>query len=336
MGLRSAALITALASIALAVVPVAFGGDNAGITPREPASETAESINELYIILLVITGVIFLIVEGALLLFIFRFRRRRGTASDVEGPQIHGNTRLEMIWIGVPVLILIAIIAVTLVKVPSVEASPEPGEPVTEVAVDGYQYYWNYTYPNGVIVVNDLRLPVGQTASLVLTSPDVVHSWWVPELAGKLDAIPGEVNTLNFKPDAEGTYVGQCAEFCGLFHALMRTTVEVIPQAEFDAWLVEEEERQAAGTSNLGEQTYIGACSACHGLAGEGDLGPPLAGNSNATDRNALVEILVNGRNSGQFDTFMPAVGRGWSDRQIDALLGYLQALEPQPEGDGG
>ena len=332
MGLRSAAVITALASVALAVAPVALGGDNAGFTPREPASETAESINELYIIVLAITGAIFLIVEGSLVLFIFRFRRRGDVPADAEGPQIHGNNRLELIWVTIPVLILIGIIATTLVKAPSVEANPKPGEPVAEVAVDGYQYYWNYTYPNGVIVVNELRIPVGVTTVLTLRSPDVVHSWWVPELAGKRDAIPGRSTTLNFKPDAEGTYAGQCAEFCGLFHTVMRTTVEVVSDAEFNVWLEEENERQSAGTSNLGEQTYIGACSACHELAGEGGLGPQLAGNSNATDRAALVGILVNGRNSGQFDTFMPAVGKGWTDRQVDALLGHLQTLEPQAE----
>ena len=153
----------------------------------------------------------------------------------------------------------------------------------------GYRYYWNYTYPNGVIAVDTLRAPVGQTVRLEVTAPDfdVIHSWWIPALGGKFDAIPGVVNETWFNAEAPGIYRGQCAEFCGIQHAAMKAEVEALPRDEFEDWLEDEGRAQEAGTSDLGEETFAGACAKCHGLGGEGDIGPRLQGNSLVEDAAA-------------------------------------------------
>ena len=184
----------------------------------------------------------------------------------------------------------------------------------------GYRYYWNFTYPNGVIAVDTLRAPVGRATSLEVSAPDfdVIHSWWIPSLGGKFDAIPGKTNETWFNPKAPGTYRGQCAEFCGLQHAKMVAQVEAMPAEEFDAWLEDEARAQEAGTSDLGKETFTGACEKCHGVGGEGDVGPRLRGNQRVGAAEAVEQVVRNGRGE------MPPVGKDWDERQMDALTKYL------------
>ena len=302
---------------ALALSGVALAG-NGGIAPVEPASPNAERINDSYYWVAIFTGAIFVLVQGSLIWFSFRYRRRRRDRSE-EGAQVHGNTNLELAWTVAPVLILVAIGSFVFYKLPGIQDVPAADR--VEVTVKGYRYYWNYTYPNGVIAVDKLRAPVGQTTRLEVSAPDfdVIHSWWIPALGGKFDAIPGQTNETWFNAQAPGIYKGQCAEFCGIQHAVMRAEVEAMPRAEFDAWLADEAKAQEAGTSGLGEETYAGACAKCHGLAGEGDIGPQLAGNELLGDADAIEQVVRNGR--GQ----MPPVGKDWEDRQLKALTDYLE-----------
>jgi cytochrome c oxidase subunit 2 len=189
------------------------------------------------------------------------------------------------------------------------------------VAVKGYRYYWQFTYPNGVIAVDKLRAPVGQTVKLDVTAPDfeVIHSWWIPALGGKFDAIPGVTNVTWFKAEAPGTYRGQCAEFCGIQHAAMKAEVEAMPRGEFDDWLATQAREQEAGTSGLGKETFDGVCAKCHGLAGEGDIGPRLQGNQLLDDAAAIEQVVREGRGE------MPPVGKDWEERQMRALTDYLK-----------
>jgi cytochrome c oxidase subunit 2 len=302
-------------------------------------SESGSTINELYWIVIGITAAIFILVEGALLWFIFRFRRRgSAAATDEEGPQIHGNTRLELIWTAVPFVILVAILIVTIVKVPSVQANPEPGSDPLVVRVAAHQYYWEYTYPNGVVTVDTLRLPVDRPVQLELTSPDVVHSWWVNEITGKRDAVPGRTNYLNFTIRDAGVFQGQCAELCGAQHAIMYTRVEAVAADEFDAWLSEQEAAQANGTSDLGQQTWEGVCAKCHGLDGSGGYGPPIAGNSTLSSLRTLSQLLASGQDREGFPGYMPPVSQDWPERQLNALIDYLvqAGLAPEPQGGQG
>jgi cytochrome c oxidase subunit 2 len=313
---RSKPLVTgALGALALAFVPAALGG-NGGFAPLEPASPSAERINDTYYVVAVFTGIVFVLVEGALIFFIFKYRRHRRARGD-DGPQVHGHTRLEIAWTVVPVLIVAAIGAFVFYELPGISdvppASASGGR--EDVLVKGYTFYWQFEYPNGAIAVDRMRVPADRNVKLDVTAPDwdVIHSWWIPRLGGKIDAIPGRTNETWFRAERPGVYPGSCAELCGIQHTAMTAEVEALPQAEFDAWL----EDRARG-EGLGEETFAGACAKCHGVAGEGDIGPPLAGNQIVGDAEAVEEIVRSGRNE------MPPVGRDWGEQQMDALTDYV------------
>ena len=313
--------ILAVASFcALALSAVALAG-NGGVAPVEPASPNAQLINDSYYWVAIFTGAIFLLVQGSLLWLIFRYRRRNRDRSE-DGAQVHGNTNLELAWTVAPVLVLVAIGTFVFWKLPGIQDVPsaDAAGGRVDVQVKGYRYYWNFTYPNGVVAVDRLRAPVGQNVRLEVTAPDfdVIHSWWIPALGGKFDAIPGKTNETWFNASAPGIYRGQCAELCGIQHAAMKAEVEAMPRAEFEAWLDQEGRDQEAGTSNLGKDTFTGACAKCHGLAGEGDIGPTLAGNTLVTDAKAVEQVVRNGRGA------MPPIGTDWDDRQMDALTKFL------------
>ena len=302
---------------ALALSGAAFAGEP-GFAPVEPASPNAEGIRQSYMWVAIFTGAIFVLVQGTLIWFIVRYRADRRTRA-MDGAQVHGNTKLELAWTVAPVLILVAIGSFVFYKLPGIENVPAADR--TEVAVEGHRYYWNFIYPNGVIAVDKLRAPVGQTTRLEVSAPDydVIHSWWIPALGGKFDAIPGRINVTWFNPDRAGIYRGQCAELCGAQHALMTASVEAMPPQEFNRWLASEAVAQERGTSQLGAETFLGACSKCHGQAGEGGVGPRLAGNQLLGDAEAVEQVIRNGRNA------MPPIGKSWDERQMKALTDYLE-----------
>src|SRR2546430_13831894 len=227
-----ALVFVALLGLVLAHVPVA--GDPAGLSPRGPDSPQAAKIEGIYWLLIAITGGIFVLVEGALILFVFRFRNR-GRSRTLEGPEIHGATRLELIWTAIPVVILAAIVAFVLVKLPGINSadSARAAGPPLIVKVEGRQFYWNFVYPNGVIQVERMRVPAHRDVKLVITSEDVDHSWWIPALQGKFDAIPGKTNHLWCRADRTGTFKGQCGEFCGYEHPHMVAAVQAAPDHDF-------------------------------------------------------------------------------------------------------
>jgi cytochrome c oxidase subunit II len=155
----------------------------------------------------------------------------------------------------------------------------------------------------------------------------------VPELTGKLDAIPGQTNVLHFKPTRTGTYEnGKCAEFCGIQHALMLTKVVVMPQGEFERWLADNAP-DAQDEVALGKAEWDAACAKCHGFDGEGDIGPQIAGNSAIATPEGLEPLLFEGQDSDDNPGYMPPVGLGWHDRQVDALIAYIRS-EPSLSGE--
>jgi cytochrome c oxidase subunit II len=293
-----------------------------GLTPVDPASPNTERIEDLYWFVTFWAAVVLLSVAVPLVIFVVRYRSR-GRSRAVEGPQIHGSTRLEIAWTVVPVVILLIVTVFTFYKLPGITLDAEAGEDVLKVRVEGRQFYWQYRYPNGVIAIDTLRAPADRLVELELTAPesDVIHSYWVPELFPKFDTIPGQTTETSFR-GREGTYQGQCAEFCGIQHAEMFATIEVIPPDEFDAWLTEEAQRQESGDSDLGLQIFAGACAKCHGAEGQGLIGPAL-GPGAVANAAAVAEIVRNGRGK------MPVIGEEWDDRQMQALTDYLKERFP-------
>jgi cytochrome c oxidase subunit 2 len=325
---RKTLVLVCVALLGLVLAGVALADDPAGLSPRGPDSPQASRIEDIYWLLVAITGAIFVLVEGALILFVVRFRNR-GRPRTLEGPQIHGATRLELIWTAIPVVILAVIVAFVLYKLPGINnvSSAEAKSGEFRVKVEGHQFYWNFVYPNGVVQVQTLRLPAQRAIKLDIHSLDVDHSWWIPSLDGKFDAIPGKVNHQRFFASRVGTFIGRCGEFCGYEHPKMVATVKTVPAADFDSWYASESRAQQNGTSNLGKMTFGGVCATCHGLQGEGGYGPALQGNPVLDQPDAIRTLLLNGRGK------MPAVGRGWSNRQMEALIAYLKKL---PSGGGG
>jgi cytochrome c oxidase subunit II len=176
---------------------------------------------------------VFVLVEGALLYAIFRFR---GKPDDPEPHQIHGNTTIEIIWTVIPALILAAIAVPTVRGI--FETSAIPSGDALKVEVVGHQWWWEFRYPDlGITTANEVHIPVGQTVSLRMGTADVVHSFWPPRFAGKRDVFPNRETRLWFKAEQAGEYPGQCAEFCGIQHGRMAFRVRAQTAEEFQGWV---------------------------------------------------------------------------------------------------
>jgi cytochrome c oxidase subunit II len=304
--------------LALTLAGAAAAG-NGGFAPATPASPNANRINDAYDLIAIPTGIILVGVEAALILFVVRYRRGR-RPRDAEGPQIHGATRLELIWTAIPVVILAGIVAFVLYKLPGIKNVPKAtaaGGPLN-VRIDAHQFYWQFTYPNGAISIDELHAPVGKTVAVDIHSQDVDHSWWIPELGGKFDAIPGKVNHTWFSAKRLGTYRGQCGEFCGVFHAAMEARVVVEPQQAYQQFV------SKGAKAGLGKSEWTGVCAKCHGLDGKGGYGPPISSSPILLDPTQLKPLLENGRDQPNFPGYMPPVGRGWTEAQLDALMSYV------------
>ncbi len=233
-------------------------------------------------------------------------------------------------WTAIPVVIVIIIAAAALYEAPGIIDPASGASAKVEIAVEGRQFYWRYVYPNGVVAINTLRVPVDRVTDLAITAPkdDVIHSFWAPEIMGKMDAIPGVVNHLKFRPLKTGVYDGKCAELCGIQHTAMLFTVQVLPRADYDRWLAETSRQQQAGGPALGQELWEGVCATCHFEAPEyapNILGSPLLG-----DNAAITDIVTHGRRR------MPAVGAGWTQLELDSLNEYLKTIAPPTDGNGG
>ena len=258
---RQIALALAAAGVALlALAPAASAGI---FTPEHGGSPNADEIDRLYRIVLYVSIPIFLVVEGTLIWSLIKFRERRG---GPEPAQIRGNTPLELSWTIGATVILVVLAAITFVylgdiknppasdpgglasgvQVASIDQPAPPkgtGKPL-EIAVNGQQYLWRYDYPGGeVFSYHRMVVPTNTTVVLKITSSDVIHSWWIPKLGGKADAVPGpRTNDTWFKISKPGVYKGQCAELCGSNHADMRGEVLAVSPGEYEAFI----KRQAA------------------------------------------------------------------------------------------
>jgi cytochrome c oxidase subunit II len=316
-GVRRFAFATLATSLAaLVTAALAFAG-NGGFLPGEPHSPNAHRITDAYIFVTIFCGAIFILVEGALILFMVKYRRGKRPRS-ADGLQLHGHTRLEVIWTVIPVLILAAIGSFVFYKLPGIADAPKAAAAdQTRITVEGHQFYWLFRYPNGAVSINRMVAPADQVVheDVVSRDFDVAHSWWVPDLGGKYDAIPGKTNHTWFSAPP-GDYVARCAELCGIQHALMDGVVHVVPRAEYDSFV---QQRKADGSGpTLGKEEWTGVCQSCHRLD-HAYIGPALGGNPLLGDVAGLTTLLRNGQ--GQ----MPAVGRTWSKEQIRALVAYTK-----------
>ena len=241
-------------TIALGLVLATTAGADA-LTPDAGPSDNAVKIDTLYKIVFYIGLAVVGLVWGVLFYSLFRFRARRGR----HAPQIFGNSPLELGWTIAAAAIVSIIALITLLMVPdirnppasgsgslaearsqnaSIDQPPPPsGTKALKLTVSGQQYIWRYQYPNGAVSFQQMVVPVDTTVTLDIKANDVVHSWWIPKLGGKADAVPGYTNKTWFKATKTGTFAGQCSEFCGSGHAEMSAKVTVVEQQQYQAWV---------------------------------------------------------------------------------------------------
>jgi cytochrome c oxidase subunit II len=302
--------------VALATAGVAAAG-NGGFGPVAPASPNATHISRAYWLIFAFTAAIFLLVETLLVVFVVKYRSR-GRARAVEGAQVHGHTRLELIWTAFPVVILAIIAAFVFYELPNITPAPAAADPI-HVTIEGHQYYWQFDYTDTkdhARSIGTLHVPAGATVDLKVVSPDVIHSWWIPALGGKIQAIPGRVNSTWFQATKLGTFPGQCAELCGVFHASMLANVQSESRQDYQHYL-------ATWHQTIGKQIWTGVCATCHGNLGQGGYGPAIANNSLLTQPSALRGILRHGFTGSQ--GAMPPVGDTWTPVELNALALYVK-----------
>ena len=307
-----------------------------------PDSTPADSTFHLSVLVLAITGLIFLAVFGLLVYSVTKYRRRRGD-NGREPPQVYGSNQVELAWTVIPVLIVLVLFLATARVIHSIQDAPEPPGTI-EVTAIGHQFWWEFRYPAlGVVTANELHVPVSDPSHpsptfLTLLSADTDHSFWVPRLAGKTDLIPNHVNHMWIDPHETGVYLGQCAQYCGTQHAKMLLRVYVDSQEQFHQWV--QQERESAETDGAVEQGRrvfeTTACVNCHtvsGTAADGRFGPDLthlmsrdtiaSGAAPNTPEN--LRSWIQNPDSIKPGSLMPAMKL--NDQDLDALIAYLETL---------
>lgn len=335
--LRSLSLSIAAMAIALLAGCSARDYPQTAMTAH---SDYARMLRGLNIQLLWWASALFVLIQGLLIVAVWKFRNRPGAP---EPQHVHGNTALEIAWTIAPAIIL------TLVAVPTVTTilktqGAAPGTPL-KVRVIGHRWWWEYQYPDlGIVTANELHVPVNQTVAVEIQSADVIHSFWIPAVAGKRDAVPSHTNRLWFTADSTGEFPGTCAEFCGMSHANMRTKLFVMKPDEFQQWVAQQKgppvEPEAGSLAAQGKQIFSqSACIGCHTINGvaAGVIGPNLTHIGSRTTLAAALfpnnpEEMAHwisdapGRKPG---SQMPAIDQlGITKEQVPAIVAYLQGLK--------
>ncbi len=243
-----------------------------------PHSPQVQAISALFAAFLVLAAVIFLIVAGLVGYSIVRYRARAGAP---EPRQTFGSRKLEIAWTAIPLLIVTALFVFTVRTMASIDAPLAPDQP-PDVVITGHQWWWEARYPNGADTANEIHIPAGRRLLARIESADVIHDFWVPQLARKIDAVPGRPSYLWIAADEPGTYSGACSEFCGMQHAWMRFRVIAETEAAFSAWLAHEAAPppQPSGEAVEGARIFQRQkCDDCHAISSSNTrplIGPPL------------------------------------------------------------
>jgi len=309
----------------------------------KPQATPAHSIFNVSMLMLAICAAIFIVVGGLLAFTILRFRRRK--ADDPREPaQIYGSNRIEIAWTVIPILIVLVLSMATARSVVEVQNKRMPADALQVTAV-GHQWWWEFRYPTlGIVTANELHVPLSTaarpaTTALKLESVDVAHSFWVPQLAGKTDLIPGVTNTMWFDPREQGTFLGNCAEYCGTQHANMLIRVIVELPAEFERWAAGQKLDAAADPELAASRAKFLSlnCINCHRVSGteaKGTFGPDL---SHLMSRTTLGSGMIPNtqENLRAWIKDPQAIKRGnlmpnlqLNSRELDEVVKYLSSLK--------
>ncbi|MCI0338684.1 MAG: cytochrome c oxidase subunit II [Acidobacteria bacterium] len=309
----------------------------------KPLATPSESIYQISLLTLAICGVIFLIVGGLLVYTIIRFRTRSNDEQS-EPPQIYGSNQIELAWTVFPILIVFVLILVTARTISDVQNATHPPDSL-KVTVVGHQWWWEIRYPDlGIVTANELHVPVSDPAKprrtvLKLQSADVAHSYWVPQLSGKVDLIPNRDNYMWFDPKQTGLYLGNCAEYCGTQHAHMLIRVIVHQQEEFDRWVLEQQKPAVDNREvTAGRKVFLStSCVNCHTISGTiagGKFGPDLThlmsrdtlGAGAIKNTPNLLRAWVHDPQKLKEGCLMPDMQL--SQQELDLIVAYLSTLK--------
>ena len=327
------------------------------------AVDRAQQIDLLYRFLAASGSALLIAVIGYILYFVFRFRRRPDTPADAIGLQIHDNHKLEFWWTLIPAIYILVLAIISVDLFLQIEPVNAQGNTLVVEAL-GHQWYYTFRYPGIHGEVKEMHLPLGQPITLHVSSYDVIHSFWVPDMRLKADMVPGLINTLVFTPTRVGRYELECTEFCGTFHGDMRsgTTqdkayVYIDPPAKYKAWYDATQKAQAGvsdavqvssggalsltgGSAAAGKALFTQKCSACHALGpfNQKIVGPGLKGvlhdpahpnlvNGEKATPEDVAKILQNGF-MGPMGTMPNQTANGLSDKDIANLVAFLNSLK--------
>jgi cytochrome c oxidase subunit 2 len=303
------------------------------------ASAQAQPIDQLFQLMFIAIAFLFSLIVVFMLYSIVVFRRRKGDESDAR--HIEGNTKLEVTWTTIP---LIIVLGLSFLGASSLAEVERPDPKALEVDVIGMQWTWRFEYPRYGIVSNELVLPVNKQAILYLSSQDVIHSFWVPEFRVKQDLLPGGeefVRTLRVTPTEIGSYKVRCAELCGIRHAYMESPVIVVSQADFDVWVAQQTGESTDPVERGRKWSNQYGCLSCHSLDGSKLVGPTWLGlfgsQVKLADGSTVIAdeayIIESIRNPGAkivegYPNIMPAnVGQDLSDERIQDIIAFIKTL---------
>jgi cytochrome c oxidase subunit 2 len=319
------------------------------------ASKQADKIDTLWDVLIIATVPIFVLVTVIVLFSVIEFRMRPGE-EQLDGPPIHGNTRLEVIWTALPAMLIVGLITYAYIVLHDIEKAPAAGNE-RHVAVTGQQFTWSFAYNEGgkKFTSPQLYLPVGESVKFDVRSKDVIHDFWVPDFRMKIDAVPGITTHYRITPksNAIGAHDIVCAELCGLGHAYMRQTAHVLSKPDFDKWVTKMTSQPAAagggggggakagGTTDAKQlftqgnaDTGATACGTCHTLADAGttgttgpDLDKVLKGKDAAFIKESILDPNKEIAPGYQPGIMPPNFGDTLSGEQVDALVQYLSKV---------
>jgi cytochrome c oxidase subunit II len=267
--------VALLALIGAVVLSACDLGPENGANTMRPAGPVAAKENELFAIIMIVSTIVFVVVTAWLLISIFRFRARPGSP---EARQIAGDNRIEIGWTIVPSIILFVVLFFTVSYMFALASPPTP--PTLNVTAIGHQWWWEFHYPvqnaqgitTQIVTADEMHIPVGAVVHISLVSDNVIHSFWVPELGGKTDVIPGHDNALWLKADRTGIFRGECAEYCGNQHAHMDYTVHADSDADFRTWVANMQTQAVAPATDAataGQKVFLSSgCVACHNIDG--------------------------------------------------------------------
>jgi len=303
----------------------------------DPQSPQARAIYDLGIVSTIVFVLIFVIVTGAIVYAIFRFRRREG---DPDPKQFAGSERVEIIWTVIPFLIVIFLFVLTLRGMNRADPPPAPSP---DLVVTGHQFWWQADYPaSGAATANEIHIPTGKPLSVRLDSKDVLHEFWVPELARKMTTVPGQANHIWLQADKPGTYIGQCSEFCGTQHAWMRILVVADEPSKFEDWQRAQLQPSQRPTNDAGAKGLAlfqtSTCINCHAIRGvtgaDAGVAPDLThvasrkqlGAGILENTPANMRLWLKSPQHIKPGALMPDFT--FTDQQLDQLAEYLSSLQ--------